>query len=371
MELQAAVYALLITAIEARFTSCDEERNDPSKVHIVLSPKLNLLLDSIETQLNTRNPKLVTWFKMVKLPNLARYFIPLFKKSSKYGRRFTFSGVAEVIHSICFCAAVDKLAKRVSCPRFTLSIPEIMGELMDLSYSLVSMDRLHSLASKAGVEQEFLAHFGSKVLPNKEIREVAFWIGLVYKRLCVAFRRESFISSREGFNNRKILAEEVEWLDFYVVVPGISLNERKISKHHPIQTEKEIILFPVYSVCSDVFSGFSHFSSSTQQSLDENVVTFLLRGKNLLTMRLEDYLAAYYRSGERMRIAERFFNQPIVPSGNPHTINGYIFPGLRTPELMMTGIQDVWPQYVSVSSKVYQILLKFIASLGVSLIQTL
>ncbi|KAF6172059.1 hypothetical protein GIB67_029477 [Kingdonia uniflora] len=173
----AAVYALLIAAIEARFTSCDEERNDPSKVHIVLSPKLNLLLDSIETQLNTRKPKLVTRFKMVKLPNLALYFIPLFKKSSEYGR----SGVAEVIHSLCFCAAVDKLAERVSCPRFTLSIPEIMGEFMDLSYSLVSMDRLHSLASKAGVEQEFLAHFGSK-----------------------------------------ILAEEMEWLDFYAAVPGIS-----------------------------------------------------------------------------------------------------------------------------------------------------
>ncbi|KAF6145904.1 hypothetical protein GIB67_028899 [Kingdonia uniflora] len=88
MGLQAAVYALLITVIGTRFTSCDEERNDPSKVHIVLSPKLNLLLDSIETQLNTRNPKLLTWFKMVKLPNLALYFIPLFKKSSEYGRRF-------------------------------------------------------------------------------------------------------------------------------------------------------------------------------------------------------------------------------------------------------------------------------------------
>ncbi|KAF6137626.1 hypothetical protein GIB67_036209 [Kingdonia uniflora] len=272
-----------------------------------LSPKLNLLLDSIETQLNTRNPKLVTWFKMVKLPNLALYFIPLFKKSSEYGR----SGVAEVILSICFCAAVDKLAERVSCPRFTLSIPEIMGELMDLSYSLVSMDRLHSLASKAGVEQEFLAHFGSKVLPNKESREVAFWIGLVYKRLCVAFRIESFISSREGFNNTKILAEEMEWLDFYTAV------------------------------------------------LDEYVVTFFLRSKNLLTMCLEDYLAAYYRSGERMRIAERFVNQPMVPLGNPHTINGYIFPGLRTPELMMTGIQDVWPQYVSVSSKIHPFIKKF------------
>ncbi|KAF6164481.1 hypothetical protein GIB67_025307 [Kingdonia uniflora] len=355
---QAAVYALLMTVIEARFTSCDEERNDPSKVHIVLSPKLNLLLDSIETQLNTRNPKLVTWFKMVKLPNLARYFIPLFKKwSSEYGR----SGIAEVIHSICFCVAVDKLAERVSCPRFTLSIPEIMGELMDLSYNLVSMDRLHSLASEAGVEQEFLAYFGSKVLPNKESREVAFWIGLVHKRLCVAFRRESFISSREGFSNRKnlerdlatlglfaflgrrtrlfllgmgmkdldeqlnnfisylecgslfiyaelsslpvyqlfmeIVAEEMEWLDFYAAIPGISLNERKRSKQHPIQAEKEIILSAVYCVCSDVFSGFSHFSSSTQQSLDENVVTFLLRSKNLLTMCLEDYLAAYYRSG--------------------------------------------------------------------------
>ncbi|KAF6168586.1 hypothetical protein GIB67_005198 [Kingdonia uniflora] len=254
---QAAVYALLITAMKARFTSCNEERNDPSKVHIVLSPKLNLLLDSIETQLNTRNPKLVTWFKIVKLPNLALYFIPFFKKSSEYGRR-DISGVAEVIHSICFCAAVDKLAERVSCPRFTLSIPEILGELMDLSYNLVSMDRLHSLASKAGVEQEFLAHFGSKVLPNKESREVAFWIG-----------------------------------------------------------------------------------------------------KNLLTMCLEDYLAAYYRSGERMRIAERFVNQPIVPSGNPHTINGYIFPGLRIPELMMTGIQDVWPKYVSVSSKIHPFIKKF------------
>ncbi|KAF6143205.1 hypothetical protein GIB67_035619 [Kingdonia uniflora] len=130
-----------------------------------LSPKLNLLLDSIETQLNTRNTKLVTWFKMVKLPNLALYFIPLFKNSLEYGR----SSVAEVIHSIFFCAAVDKLTDRISCPRFTLSIPEIMGKLIDLSYSLVSMDRLHSIASKAGVEQEFLAYYQIKKAESKNL----------------------------------------------------------------------------------------------------------------------------------------------------------------------------------------------------------
>lgn len=36
--------------------------------------------ESIERQLNLRQPKLVQWFRTVELPRIAGIFIPLFKK---------------------------------------------------------------------------------------------------------------------------------------------------------------------------------------------------------------------------------------------------------------------------------------------------
>lgn len=73
----------------------------------------------------------------------------------------------------------------------------ILVELMELSHSLVSVDKLHHLATEAGFEQEFLSHFGKKALPSEEIE---FWIGIVQKKLSLAFHRESVISGMQSFH---------------------------------------------------------------------------------------------------------------------------------------------------------------------------
>ncbi|XXG86258.1 hypothetical protein AAC387_Pa11g1186 [Persea americana] len=52
----------------------------------------------------------------------------------------------------------------------------MIGEPMDVLLGLVSMDKLHKFASKAGFEHEFLAHFGSNVLLYHDTScEVVFW----------------------------------------------------------------------------------------------------------------------------------------------------------------------------------------------------
>ena len=93
-------------------------------------------------------------------------------------------------------------AGRVSCPLFSVAIEDVLIELMDLSHSLVSVDKLYSLATEAGFEEDFLLHFGTKVLPGKNIEEVEFWVGLVQKKLSTAFHRESVISGKQTFGDK-------------------------------------------------------------------------------------------------------------------------------------------------------------------------
>lgn len=72
---------------------------------------------------------------------------------------------------------------------------------MDLSHCLVSVDKLHNLATEAGFEVDFLTHFGAKVLPNKNSEELEFWIGLAKNKLSVAFQEEPTISSITMFQD--------------------------------------------------------------------------------------------------------------------------------------------------------------------------
>ncbi|XVF24933.1 hypothetical protein REPUB_Repub13aG0170300 [Reevesia pubescens] len=102
----------------------------------------------------------------------------------------------------------------------------------------------------------------------------------------------------------EVVTDEIGWLDFYGTSPCISNQEKRRSKQHTIQAEKEIILSNVFTICYDVFSGFAHFSRSAQQSLDSELLAFLLRSQRLLTICLEDYWAAYDRSGEPLKITE-------------------------------------------------------------------
>lgn len=110
-----------------------------------------------------------------------------------------------VILAISCCLVVEKLgAEHISCPMFTVFIQDLVEELLSVSHDLVSMVILHSLAFEAGFEQEFLAHFGSKVLHNKTNQGIEFWIGLVQKKLSVAFHWESVISSMKAFHSTKV-----------------------------------------------------------------------------------------------------------------------------------------------------------------------
>ncbi|KAF2323446.1 hypothetical protein GH714_035488 [Hevea brasiliensis] len=244
-------------------------------------------------------------------------------------------GVAGIIAAISCCAAVGKLGSgRISCPMFTLSIEDVLVELMDLSYSLVEVEKLHQLATEAGFELNFLSHFGAKILPCNNIEELEFWIGLAQRKLSAAFCREMVVKGIENSNEKvkcfassylecgilfihpelatvsayacfvELVTEEIGWLDFYATCFPLSNQERKRSKQHPIQAEKEIILSTVFTVGYDVFSGFAHFGHSTQQPLDAKSLEFLLQSQSLLTVCLEDYLAVYARTSEFRKIAE-------------------------------------------------------------------
>lgn len=105
-----------------------------------------------------------------------------------------------MILAVTCCTSITKLGShRVSCPQFTASIDDSLAEFRDLSCDLVSVDKLHNLSIKAGFEEDFLLHCGKKVLPSKNIEDVEFWIGLVKKKLSLAFHRESVIIPQENF----------------------------------------------------------------------------------------------------------------------------------------------------------------------------
>ncbi|XP_021646763.2 uncharacterized protein LOC110639941 isoform X2 [Hevea brasiliensis] len=360
---QVAVYALLKTAIEVEILLSLDRHNNASPVKEILTPKINLVGEYIESQLNMKHADLVQWFRVVELPRIAGFFIPLLRK---WSAEYAGSGVAGIIVAISCCAAVAKLGSgRISCPMFTLSVEDVLVELMDLSHSLVEVDKLHQLATEAGFELNFLSHFGAKVLPCNKIEELEFWIGLAQRKLSVAFGKEMVVRGTENshekadslatvglfaFLGRKTrlflsrmnvkdldelvkdflnylecgilfihpelasisayecfmeaVTEEIGWLDFYGTCCPLSNQERKRSKQHPIQAEKEIILSTVFTICYDVFSGFAHFSRSTQQPLDTKSLKFLLQSQSLLTVCLEDYRAVYARSCELPKIAE-------------------------------------------------------------------
>lgn len=65
-----------------------------------LTPKINLVGEYIETQLNMRHSELVKWFKVVELPRIAGFFIPLLNKwSMEYAGRFV--NIVSTFSMIC------------------------------------------------------------------------------------------------------------------------------------------------------------------------------------------------------------------------------------------------------------------------------
>ncbi|PON46916.1 CHCH- LETM1-like protein [Parasponia andersonii] len=360
-----AVYALLKTAIEVEvLLSRERHYNKLCPVNDILTPKINLVGEYIENQLNTRHSKLGEWFRVVELPRVAAFFIPLLKKwSMEYAGSLNtevFSGVAGMVVAISCCAAVGKLGSgRTTCPLFTLSTEDVMIEFMDLAHCLVSVEKLHQLATEAGFELDFLSHFGTKVLQSKKSEELEFWIGLAQKKLSIAFHKEMVISTGRTFPDKvqadtlatlglfaylgrrtrlflskmgikdldepvrdllsylecgsifiyqefsyismyqsfmEVVTGEIGWLDFYASFPSVCSQERQRSKQHALQAETEIVLSTVFATCYDVVSGFAHFSRSTQQLLDTDLLSFLLQSQTLLAFCLEDTWAVYGKS---------------------------------------------------------------------------
>jgi hypothetical protein len=124
-----------------------------------------------------------------------------------------FSGVAGIIVATSCCAAVGKLGSEDTyCLFIKLSVKDVLLELMDLLYSLVSVDKLHHLATEAGFEMDFLAHFGTKIFPSKRSEELEFWIGLAQKKLSVAFYKENL------FSHSKVDSEIISLIFSIVVI---------------------------------------------------------------------------------------------------------------------------------------------------------
>ncbi|KAJ8773445.1 hypothetical protein K2173_004275 [Erythroxylum novogranatense] len=351
---QVAVIAMLRTAIEVEILLSHDRQSNLSPVRKILTPRVDLLRESIESQLKLKHPELVQWFRVVELPRVEDFFTPLL---SKWSIEYAGSGVAGIVIAISCCVAAGKLgSQRISCALLALSCEDIHIALMDLSYNLVAVDKLHQLATEAGFEQNFLYHFGAKVLPCEKIEELEFWIGLAQQKLSAGFRREIEITSSKTFQQKdeadriatlglfaylgrktrlflsrmnikdldelvwdflsylecgsifiypelasvsayqsfmEIVINEIGWLDFYASYSSLSNQERKRSKQHAIQAEKEMILSKVLTVCYDVFSGFAHFSRSTQQTLDAELLRFLLCSQSLLTTCMDEYFSVY------------------------------------------------------------------------------
>ncbi|XP_062087543.1 uncharacterized protein LOC133794343 [Humulus lupulus] len=371
-----AIYAMLKTAVEVEVLLSQERRcNILSPVKEILTPKINLIGECIENQLNARHSELGEWFRVVELPRVTSFFIPLLKK---WSMEYAGSGVAGMVVAISCCAAVGKLgSRRVSCPLFTFSVEDVMVEFMDLAHSFVSVEKLHQLATEAGFELDFLSHFGKKVFPSKKSEELEFWIGLAQKKLSVAFHEVTVISTGRTFPDKvqadtlatlglfaylggrtrlflsrmgikdldepvrdllsylecgsifiypefssismyqsfmEVVTDEIGWLDFYAPFPSVSSQERRRSKQHVLQAEKEIVLSTVFAACYDVYSGFAHFTRSTQQLLDSDLLSFLLQSQTLLAFCLEDYWAVYGKPSEFLRTTESSFYDPTLSS---------------------------------------------------------
>ncbi|KAH9665817.1 LETM1 domain-containing protein [Citrus sinensis] len=370
---RVAVYALLKMAIEVENLLSQDRHNIHAPVKEILFPKMMAAGEFIENQLSMRHSELLQWFRIVELPRIAGFFSSLLKK---WSIEYAGSGVAGIIVAISCCVAIGKLGPgRISCPMFKMSIEDASIELMNISYSFVSVDKLHQLATEAGFEPDFLSHFGKKVLPCNNVEELEFWIGLAQKKLLVAFHRESvlletktlhekvqadslvtlglfaylgrktrkFLSSK-GINDldemlkdflslfiypefssismyqlfMEVVTDEIGWLDFYAAFPSFCNQERR-SKHHAIQAEKEIILSNVFTVCYDVFSGFAHFTRSAQQPLEAELLAFLLRSQSLLTVCLDDYWAAYDISSGLLKNSETGSSDRIPSLGTKST----------------------------------------------------
>ncbi|CAN0858699.1 hypothetical protein LINGRAHAP2_LOCUS7411 [Linum grandiflorum] len=369
-----AVYALMRTVMEMELLLSHDRQNNGSPVKEILAPNMKLLGNYIESQLGEKHSDLVEWFREVELPRVTGFFVPFLKK---WSMEYAGSGVAGIILAISGCSAVGKVGSgKISSPMLACSTENVLVELMDSSHNIVEVEKLHQLAIDAGFEHNFLSHFGSKILPCNKTEELEFWIGLAQKKLSVAFYDELFMKATGNSSSKvhadtlatlglfaylgrktrlfltkmgikdldeqlkdflsylecgsvfiypeiahvsnyqrfiEVVTDEIGWLEFYAASSSLNNQERKRSKQHAVQAEQEIILSTVFTVCYDVFSGFAHFSRSTQKPLDAELLEFLFRSQSLLAIFMEDYKAAYGRFGEPMKISDSGASDYVQP----------------------------------------------------------
>ncbi|CAN1215785.1 Mitochondrial distribution and morphology protein 38 [Linum perenne] len=262
-----AVYALMRTIIEMELLLSHDRHSNGSPVKEILAPNMKLLGDYIESQLGAKHPELAEWFREVELPRVTGFFVPFLKK---WSMEYAGSGVAGIILAISGCAAVhaDTLA--------TLGLFAYLGRKTRL----------------------FLTKMGIKDL-DEQLKDFLSYLEcgslFIYPEIGHVSNYQCFI---------EVVTDEIGWLEFYAASSSLSNQERKRSKQHAVQAEQEIILSTVFTVCYDVFSGFAHFSRSTQKPLDAELLEFLFRSQSLLAIFLEDYRAAYGRFGEPMKIGD-------------------------------------------------------------------
>ncbi|XP_039004672.1 uncharacterized protein LOC120131854 [Hibiscus syriacus] len=103
---RVAVYAMLKTIIEVEILLSQESHNNPSPVRKIFTTETGSLEEFIESRLKLRHPELVQWFRVVELPRMTGFFIPLLKK---WSMEHAGSGVAGIIMAISCCAAVEQL----------------------------------------------------------------------------------------------------------------------------------------------------------------------------------------------------------------------------------------------------------------------
>ncbi|RVW36922.1 hypothetical protein CK203_094930 [Vitis vinifera] len=264
-----AVYALLRTAIELEFFLSHGRYNNPSLVREILSPIINSVEQNIESQLKTRHPKLVEWFRMVETATYSGIFHSI---------------VEEVVYGICWKKKLAKAIRRES----VFSGLQTFQDKVQESNCLATLGILAFLGRKTRL---FLSGMGIKDL-DEQVKDF-----LSYLECGSLFIYPKFSSLSMNQLFMEVVADEIGWIDFYAAFSFEFKQERRRSKPRAIQAEKEIILHTVFTVCYNVFSGFVHFSSSTQQPLNADLLAFLLRSESLLTSCLEDYWAAYNRSG--------------------------------------------------------------------------
>ncbi|XP_073264256.1 uncharacterized protein [Populus alba] len=300
---QVAVYALLKTAIEVEILLSHDRRN-PSPVKEIFTPKINLLGEYIENQLNMKHPELVLWFKVVELPHIAGFFAPLLKQWSV---EYAGSGVAGIIVAISCCAAVGKLgSERICCPLFKLSLEDVLIELMDLSHSIVEVDKLHKLATEAGFELDFLSHFGAKVFPCNKTEELELWIGLAQQKLSLALSKEIDIRG----TGKRIVWPLWGFLHIWEERLDYSCQEWALRTLMSLFWTSSVI----WSVAAFLFTLnlllCQHINVSWSQSL--------------LTICLEDYWAVYDRSCEPPKIVEAGASDQMLPVGTKGNENLYV-----------------------------------------------